>query len=371
MARTHSTPLNHPRVRWSRLKIYWPVLVWIAAVFAFVATTMRNLHSTMFMGVAENQIYEIQTNEQLLVHHVSKRKGDRVAPNELLLELDTTGLKVERATILHEISEDNKTREEERQRWQRELSLVQHETLRRIAELAAEIASLTSEIPLMLQEQSRVRPLVEQRLLTPDILSELDIRIASTNARLEMLPGIQKTLEMTLDWTRQQLDDLQKIPEQPFPSDNHPAIQGLDWRIANTQLRAPTAGYVTEVLARPGTLPQNNVPLMRISGTSTRRIVGFIPETIAHTVNTGRVFHVQSIASGSLIGSATIITLMPDIVELPRESMLLASRLVRGRYAVLEMNEEIDLLPGQLVVLLTHANARDKWNAFRERLRIL
>jgi multidrug resistance efflux pump len=369
MARPNNTPLNHPRVRWSRLKIYWPVLVWVAAVAGFVVIVMRDLHGPMFMGVAENQRYDVHAAESLPVRRVLKQKGDVVAHDDVLIELDDTGLSSERAAIIHEIIKERREREEDRQRIIHELWLVLHETQRRMQELAVETAVLTAEQPLLFDEKARVAPLVEQRLLTPDVLVELEIRIASIHAHGETHPGLRSTLEQTLAWTREQLAILEAKPAPEPAPEEHPAVRGLDWRIANTRLRAHGSGHITEVYARPGTMPVNDPPLMRISRAASRRIIGFIPEINVHAISTGMVFHVQSIASDSLIGSATVVTLMPEIVELPQESMLLASRLVRGRYAVLEMNEEIDLIPGQLVTLLSHANAREKWNAFRERLR--
>ncbi|MBP7747885.1 MAG: HlyD family efflux transporter periplasmic adaptor subunit [Phycisphaerae bacterium] len=127
-------------------------------------------------------------------------------------------------------------------------------------------------------------------------------------------------------------------------------------RIDSHVLRAPIDGQVTALLAHAGTQVQAGVALATISPVATSRVVAYIPEPMVLSVPPGAPVTVRCVAGdgrGQREYAGTIGTLSATVTEAPLRYRRLPTYPVWGREAVINLDDDVRLIPGEACVIST------------------
>ena len=175
----------------------------------------------------------------------------------------------------------------------------------------------------------------------------------------DLRPQIEATKDILSHYPKliTQLEERLKILEQETERLNSDELKEL--QAAQCRLEARTAGVVAEVLHQPGDVVQTGDPVVRISNTSTSRIIAFMPEEKRIDITAGDPYRVILSANRD-VHHGTVKTVTADIRKLPVFTGF-GDKVLRGRRIVIELDEGKTLLPGEQVVVVPDVSFFGQW----------
>ena len=132
-----------------------------------------------------------------------------------------------------------------------------------------------------------------------------------------------------------------------------------DLQAEQCRLVARTAGVVAEVLHQPGDVIETGDPVVRISNVSTSRIIAFMPEEKRMDIAEGERCRIIASANREIY-HGVVKTITADIRKLPVFTGF-NDQILRGRRIVIQLDEGIELVPGEQVVVVPDVSLLDQW----------
>lgn len=347
---------SHPAVWWSRMKLRWPVLIWLIAVAALFMLHGRGGHGGQLLGVVD-AVYEAATSpETALLTNIYVTHGQKVVAGDRLAQFDTklleAEIEVERLQTERQFEGSIIRLEEERR-----------DNLRRLDEAKAELRALEKELPRMEELADRrlidVREIIDHRMRR-QALAEMVNHYPEAIARIE---EELIALERRKDAAAVSLFGSAVTTAQPDQRDGW-----LMLRKARYTLRAQNDGVVTMIHRHPGDMVPDGMPVITLLVDSKTRITGFLPEWDRRQLETGMNIRVVRPADNTT-ATGNIIFVSPDVSVPPEGHTLSRQQPIRGRRFTVDVQEPITLLSGETVYLYTDTpwwhGLRLPWRVFR------
>ena len=361
--RNNSSPLpRHPAVFWSRAKLRWPLLIWLAAAGAAIWLHGREGGGAPLRGVVETIYEDAAPLETARLVSCPVEVGQRVEAGEVLARFDTVLIDAEIALKQLEVE----------QRFRSDVTRIAsdlRDARRRHSRETAELEALEEELERMedlvrrrlLDTQDVVRFRTRYRALT-ETVRDHEAEIAGLEEELEFWR--ERQAEMTAAWVAGSGDgrpEDEELHPDGATEDTGPRGQ-LARRREQYTLRAGGPGVVAALYARPGTVVQAGSPVVRLVSDRPPRVLGFLPEQSPRPVEPGQVLDIVRVTDRMTV-RGRVEAVNPEMTGLPVTARLGlgAGQTVRGRRFIVTPLEESDLRPGEAVTLRRRPTG---WRAF-------
>lgn len=386
MIRVGNETVDSARSRWRewrrRLALMTPVIVWTAAVIAAVVVHRRVYFAGAIRGFADDQPVTLAHFEPGTVHEVHVRLFDSVARGQVLLTLDDAQERIELQSIETDVERlraavgAEKARLEASNAWStadvsdlaRQFAVDREEA--HVEYLAQQVTNATDAVLL---GGAEVEYEHERRLYDSGSAAFLELVDAETKVgalretvsrNAEVLASKKQAFdEADLRWNaflaRQDVTALYDPVLTPLRLAVEVRRHDLDEtvrRINAHVLRAPTDGQVTILLARAGDSVQVGTPLVAISPTSTNRVLAYLPEDIVHSTHIGSPVAVRRFTADPAEFKGRVVGLSAVVSEAPLRFRTIPGSPVWGRGLLVNLDEGVQLLPGEAVRIAFLAN---------------
>jgi len=348
--------MNHPKVIWSRLKIKWPLLVWVLAVVAVVLLLEHSGNEGSMAGVVERVAEEVAPTATSRIESIMVTTGQRVQAGQPVAKLSSLHVDVAIAEATAGINTEVMQAELDNSRvstqydrlifeLESEISLTE---LRLEAEqvevdvLDSEIANLQKLVDDNLIELSQVVPLRAQREAKARAVALYPKTITALNERLAEAKRLKTESAVGLD--------LEAYREN-LTSGSQLGALGLEKE--SLTLTASRSGIVTEIAREQGEVVGEGQTILTIVDDQPTRVIGLLGESRARDLEVGEKYVVHGDYNPEQLYEATLIQVMPEISALTRGQILMPTRTIRGRMVYFEVRGEHGLLAGESVTLRT------------------
>ncbi len=335
---------RHPAVLWSRMKLRWPALIWMAAAAGAYLLHHHSGRAGSLQGVVEAAHEVVAPLERARVAACHVVVGQRVEAGTVVAVLDASLLEAEWAVKRLEIEREFETD-------LLRLAAERRDTVQRHAFEGSERRVLEGEL-------ARMEDLVGRRLLDVQqvveyrtryhVLSEAVERHAREVAELEeaITELLARREDMQARWTGETEEGwLARIREE-------------------YTLRVRHDGVISAVQVRPGQVVDAGWPVVTLLVDQAPRVIGFLPEWDPQPVAMEqRMFIVRHAGGPTLEGR--VVSISPEMRTWAAEVSPVPGRIVRGREFVVEVLGEADLLPGEAVILHGERPWWDAWLFWR------
>lgn len=336
---------------WSRIKVRWPLLIWLLSVVGFLAIWKDLGAKLIFSGVVTTRSHPIITIEPARVAKVHVVNGQQVAAGDVVAELDTSVLQGEIDAEVQAQAETIAEHKLEIARAERTFQQVVFEAEVDLRDLAIQRAAEQAELASIQQELDRLKPLVERNLADPLSVAGLRARADALTKGLEQYPAAEKARADYMDWARKALAASQAENAVAPDPNNAPAARALRARLPLFTLSAPVAGVITNVTVSAGEGVREGDTLVTLVENTSGLISGFLHEDMVNDVKVGQDLWAFVDPLEKEYVPVKVSALGPNIIDIPTAQSLFPGRMIRGRPVLLEIQGAHTLLPGQRVTM--------------------
>lgn len=309
----------------------WPWLIWIGAAIAVLILLPGGMHRVRFYGVAERTYEYVSPLESGRLKSLLVNLGDPIHEGMLIGELDNESLASE---VLMDQASLMKTRDK--------VQSIRCD----IQSLKLDQAKTAAELKTLEGQWKRTEDLRAKNLILEQDVEDVRPQIEATKDVLAHYPKLIAQLEQRL-----------QLIEADADIYNGEELKAL--QTAQCRLVARTAGVVAEVLHQPGDVVETGDPVVRISNVSTSRIIAFMPEEKRMDITEGERCKIISSASRAVY-HGEVKTVTADIRKLPVFTGF-GDQILRGRRIVIEMDDGMELVPGEQVVVVPDVSIIEQW----------
>jgi len=356
-----------PRLRLVRLKSGWPFLVWLGAVCVLAYLFLFRTQVGTLTGVVDTVAEPVAAIETARLADIMVTIGERVKAGQILAHMDTAVVDAEIQQIDAEIQEaENSIGNFERQTLGtiRTFEDAIKDAQAAIEDLKRQTDRDTALLSQMKEQQSRYDDLFDRKLIDAAAAHALKPSIAALERELEAYPAMmaveERRLDDSIEARRQLYNSLQLRDGE--------AIQGALQRRAEDQkaileaarearvsrrntytLRATRDGIVSRIFHHPGHIVPGGEPILRLIMENSRMVIGFLPEVhLTSILPNQRAYVWRHGGTGDPI-PAHVVTIAPEVDNLPARMSPLSTQMLRGRRVIFEIEENHDLVPGETV----------------------
>jgi multidrug resistance efflux pump len=364
---------RHPRIWWSRLKLKWPFLVWLGAIAFLVWIYGDAVHTGTVSGIIEVIHEEPAPHEGARLAKLGIREGQRVKPGEIIAEFDTAQLDAEIAQIKSQTESERfqfATRSAEldaqykldHTQLERQFEKTIDDGMLRLRELRFREQVDRSRHEVLTNEVRQITSILGTAASDARELIVYRAEMESLARSLALYPAAIRDTESDITHAREQLEAARLWTNSIGPVTNAIAAQtryaaarefitALQQRKTSYTIRANGSGIVSRVFHHEGDVLKASDPIATIVLQGSQQIIAFIPEWMVHDVGVGDEGIVsQSMRRIPLI-KAKVTAIGPEIITLPGTVSPVANQPIRGRRAVLKIEGENDLMPGESVAI--------------------
>jgi multidrug resistance efflux pump len=338
---------RHPKVWWSRTKVKWPILVWMAAAWGAWTLYQSGPPSHDMLGVvsiAEERVGPVDTARLL---EVPVQVGQRVVAGDVLARFDTTSLDAELLT--------------ERLRMERQFTQLVQDADNALREARINQARDEAELAALNAEWERLSVLRQSNLVDEQSLARIRVPREALAKTVELYPeyiaGLQAQHQEAL---RLQRTAGAWLDAEASPGTKEPGAEGSlpEMRAAYT-LRAQSAGTVGSIAYQPGSVVPAGEPVVTIIRDVPPTIVGYMLERETVDLHPGQTVYIYDVEARQVPLQGTISTLSPYIGPVPILSARSASEILRGRQVTIVPDDyDFPFTPGAAVRISVAAPRR-------------
>lgn len=386
-------PRRHWRVRWSRLKLYWPVLVWFAAcvaAFWLYHSNPATFSETGIKGVVDAETVSLAPVEVARIRTIHATAGQAVKHGDVLVEMDTSLIARDvTADLLDAITIDTAFGD------------THQDILQAVSQRLDAIAAIESDLALCQQEferekaeltaleteQARRQELHRDHLVDEITSNELQPSVQALRKAVSFYPERLATFRRQLeaartsyrhiaDWLAyREGDSISQAVSRHLDEERVGAIiervkSEASLRAEAYRLRAPRDGVVADILRHEGDVVGPEFPIIRMVTAVPARINAYIEESRLLDLHIGEQVDVVSMYRRNAAPiKATVRSVSTDIGATAYVLSGTGRPLpLRARRAVLTIDGTHDLLAGENVYL--HPRA-DTWRGWFDRVPVL
>ena len=257
---------RHPAVTWSRMKLKWPMLVWILAVITTAVMFKNNVSFRHLSGIVQVTSEEIASLETARIQKIHVVVGQAVTNGQILVEMDTSLLDAEMDV--------------ERIQMGRQFSLLiqrQEESLR---VMRIELAQSKAELAVIADEVKRLEDLSERRLIDVQTVAGIKAREEGLKSVVKLYPEAIKDVEQKLEANRLQQEDLiNKLSDDSVGDIEGERLGLLKLRRDNHVLRASRDGHVSRLYKETSEVVAAGEVMLTVVTPKPAYVLGFLPES--------------------------------------------------------------------------------------------
>lgn len=325
------------------------LLVLVAAAGFWVLSRGMTLGAGAVVGYAEDQLHSVGPVKAGRLQTVPVRLGQEVKAGQVLAQLDTRALELQRERLRAQLAQAKAVVVAEHDVQNTLLLLNQIQAVSTHIDETRARAELR-ELDLQVK---RLQWLGTRRLVRESDLEEARRRQHSLAADLAARPtGTTSELALIGRRPRSTDEQAQRLAERLAPyraavvvSEN--ALRELEHAIAELTLRAPVDGTIAAILQRPGDALGAGTPVVTVVTTRRGHLVAYVPERQLHSLRVGTPVSVRR--SGAFVAALKghVTELAPMVEEFPPRARTSATVPAWGRRVVIVLDDLAPLIPGE------------------------
>jgi HlyD family secretion protein len=351
----HVTQYRRPW--WKGIGQYWPLLVFVFFIFLAAFLYSHGGKYRVMTGTAERIVENVASLESARVASIDVEVGDHVQAGDIIAQLDTSIIDAENAVQKERIVQARLDSQLEQLTLERQFSIALQDAEQALRAAELELRLTSVEHDALTKEIDRLEPLLEQRLISAESLAEKKARESVLRETMTLMPDHIEALAADVKLaTEQKASALSRMEEMTEAMTSAMDVDGGALNLLNTRrdsytLRAKQEGVVAQVDRQPGDVvePGGTVASLLIQGPI--RVVGFLPESDLSAVAIGTPANIYPTVSlretGVIRGRVSQVS--PAVYSLPERASPIRGQVVRGRRVVLELEQQVNLIPGESV----------------------
>ena len=338
-------------VRWSRLKLKWPLLVWLGAIFLAIYLYDNTGQFDILKGIVRVVDEDIAPLESGRISEISVRPGDVVKSGDVVARLDTSLIDLEIAMDQLQV--------------ERQFSRSVNRAEEAVLDAKFEWATDGAELEVLSSELARLDELLSRQLIESDVVSRLRAQEKALAQAVALYPQRVAFLEDKLSKSKILKSSVREwlggndsvLPDAFFDGEEelHPGIAKkriglLSERRKLYTLRSHLDGVVSQVGVIVGEVVDAGEVIVTVVSQSSNTIVGFLPESNAHTIKIGNTAYISRpfLQAGEVI-EGEVIAIGPEIMGLPGRVSPIPGQTMRGRRLLIHPKENANFIPGESV----------------------
>lgn len=342
--RNESSVSTHRGARWVRQRLV-PFAVWSLAIGMFLVLNRERAAHTYAVGIIEIDQTVLSPLVDGTVRSIRVDRFDTISEGDILAMMDDTLILAELAIEEAKLGQIQAEIDVERRRMESDSekeAVEELDTLRRFRldeeeahlahlELSVEVEADRVKLERLKIEMERQGNLVTEAI--GDVSTYDDVRLRHEELRKELASKAE-----TLHIAKRNADIATERREQresqlSEPTRNslvyiEPLLQALNVQEARREeiqkerlalmLRAPVSGQIAQVHFGPGETVLSGTPLITIQGTDARRVVAYVDENSATSIEAGSEVQVRSKARPQIAVQARVLRAGTVLEELPQ-----------------------------------------------------
>jgi len=358
---------RHPRVVWRRILAAWPFVLWIIAIGVVMVLYAGSGQLQGMTGIVDTTSEPIAAIETARLKAIHVTLGQRIAPGDVLVEMDTSLVDASIAQVEAEkLQAESSQTDFER----RTLSTVQNfEDAIKSAQFAIQdwkrrMVRDQAELTALETEQARRDDLLEKGWMDATVAHELRPQIAQLRGEIEAYPALVTVEEERLESARRGREDLINSLQLEEGENVRDAIRRravsdravfeamrltAEIQRKGYTLRATRGGVVSRIFHHPGHVVPAGEPILRIVSTKPDFVIGFLPESHLQRVKEKQQVIITRRTAANNRVPGRVVSIAPEVDTLPMPSAVLANQRLRGRRVIVRLEGKHDLIPGETV----------------------
>jgi HlyD family secretion protein len=325
---------------WRRFTRWWPTAIWISLIVAAWIVYTRFEGTLVIDGVVEVATEGLGSVESGLIIDVPVVPGQRVRAGDIVARLDTALIEQEIEVLKETIRRRNTDTHRLYSNTINRLKADRRDMVVRLAEDSARLDVLRREV-------ARLEELVDQRLVTADILVGTRARIAALDSTVNLYPSLIEQIDAEIAETRGIMDALNS--EDVLQAEYAANMAFLKQRQEARTLRARHDGIVAEIAHQAGEVVRVGIPVVKITIEQAPVILGFLHEIDLGRVVSGQVVYLTPANNPDREIQGRVENLIPRINLVPDATSPLPNKTSRGMTMVVRPTEAFDFTPGQKI----------------------
>ncbi len=364
---------RHPGVWWSRMKLKWPLIPWLAAIALFFWLYDETMRTAAVSGVVQTIHEDVAPVESARLVKIAVVEGQEVKAGDLIAEFDSTVLDAQMAETtaqmaleqsqlaarMAELGTEYQLEHTQMERQfenainqaeirQRDLKFRQALDQSRLDVLSNEIRQISQVMNTavtdardMIVYRSEMESLARGAALYPEAIRQTEADIAH---------GCEQ-LALSRTWTNSLAAATNAVAAQERIAAARDLIASLRERKGHYTIRATHDGTVSRLLHFPGEVIKASDPVVSLVARESQRVIAFVPEWLFRDINIGdTVLLTQRLRDVEPL-RAKVTAIGPEILTLPPTASPVPKQPVRGRRVVIVANGPNDLMPGESVTV--------------------
>lgn len=359
MARSKDTVhvTQFKRAWWKGIGRFWPLLIFVFFIFLAAYLYSRGGKYRVMTGTAERVVENVASLESARVASIHVQIGDHVEAGDVIAQLDTGIIDAENAVQKERIVQARLDAQLEQLTLERQFSIALQDAEQALRQVELELRLSSVEHEALVQEIARLEPLLEQRLVSAESVAEKKSRESVLRETIELMPDHIEALASDVERAKEQkATAMVRMKEIAEAMTNATDAEGGALKLLNARrdsytLRAKQEGVVAQIDRQPGDVvePGGTIASLLIQGPI--RVVGFLPESDLSAVAIGTPANIYPTASLRETGviRGRVAQVSPAVYSLPERASPIRGQVVRGRRVVLELEVQVNLIPGETV----------------------
>lgn len=354
-AAPHVTRYRRPW--WRSLIQYWPFVIFLCAGLAAILLYSRGGKYRVMTGTAERVVENVAPLESARIASIHVEVGDHVKAGDVIARLDTAIIDAENAVQKERIFRSRLEAQLDQLSLERQFSVTLQEAKQALREARMEMAVTKVEHEALVKEIERLKPLLQQKLISAESMAAKQARESILRETLKLMPDHIDALTIEVNRANdQKISALERMREMEetvasATGEEGEAVKLLNLRREGYTLRAQQDGVVAQIDQQPGDVVSAGSSIASILIQGPVRVVGFLPENDLSSVAIGspaKIYPTVSLRETGVI-PAKVMQISPAVYSLPERVSPIRGQIVRGRQVVLELNREVNLVPGETV----------------------
>lgn len=320
-------------------------LIWLAAAaLALILYFFWNTHAN-FLGIVETRTHKLGAVESGRIATINPALGQRVKANEVLAELDTTDLDIQREALERELARLRETITADQHRYTLEyekLLLQRNEDKRRLAAKKAELQALNAEIKRLTDAEQQglgrsreLSDLIIRRDSAARYISEESTGTGSSRRLASSMPtGAEPVVLSMLSEHIEHINELET------------KLRIVEERIRMRKVVSPCDGVVVKINYLPGDTVEGLATILTVEEPTAAFVDVYIPETADRKPQLGERVTVYPRRKGVLAAKGTIIFIDPGYSAVP-ERLAFRRIIYWARKFRVRLDDRHGLMPGE------------------------
>jgi len=240
---SHVTQYRRPW--WKGARQWWPLLVFIGFTVLAVVLYSNGGQYRVMSGTAERIVETIAPLETARVVSVEVKVGDRVKAGDIIAQLDTSIIDAESAVLKERIVQSRLESQLEQLTLERQFSSALQKAEQELRNADMQFKIDTIEHKALLEEISRLEPLLKQQLINAEALVAKRSRELVLREVLKLSPGNLSALRDEVKRARlqresalQRLEEMKTIVSSTTTDEEEGAVNLINIRRKGYTLRA-------------------------------------------------------------------------------------------------------------------------------------